>query len=181
LERLVETTRPAGTDYGLGVEARAHALVTDEPDQAEAHYRSAIDRLRRAGMKPDLARSHLLFGEHLRELGREPEAQEQLRLAFEHFAAMGMQAFAERARRGLLATGGWVASPARPRQDALTPQEAHIARLAADGLSNREIAARLFLSNRTVEWHLRNVFTKLGLSSRHDLPATGSRQEAATT
>jgi ATP/maltotriose-dependent transcriptional regulator MalT len=168
LERLVETTRPAGTDFGLGIEARSRALVS-EAEVADGLYREAIERLGRTRLRPELARAHLLYGEWLRREGRRMDAREQLRTARGMLTAIGMEAFAERARRELLATGERVRKRTVQTRDDLTPQEEHIARLARDGLSNPEIGARLFLSPRTVEWHLKKVFTKLGITSRMSL------------
>jgi DNA-binding CsgD family transcriptional regulator len=170
LERLVESTRPAGGDFALGIEARSRALVTDG-DAAEALYREATDRLSRTRRRPELARAHLLFGEWLRRDGRRTEAREQLHAAEDMFTAIGMQAFAERARRELVAAGAKAPSRAADTSDELTPQEAQIARLARDGLSNAEIGTQLFLSPRTVEWHLHKVFGKLAISSRSGLYA----------
>ena len=132
-------------------------------------YREAIDRLSRTRMRPELARAHLLYGEWLRREGRRVQAREQLRAAYELFVAIGMEAFADRARRELLATGEKVRRRTIETIDELTAQEQQIAGLARDGLSNPEIGARLFISPRTVEWHLRKVFTKLGISSRKAL------------
>ena len=168
VERLTETTRPAGTDWGLGVEARSRALVSEGP-VAEGLYREAVERLRRTKLRADLARSHLLYGEWLRREHRRVDARAQLRAAHEHFTSMGMDAFAERARTELSATGEKARKRIVETRDELTSQERHIAQLARDGLSNPEIGARLFLSPRTVEWHLRKVFTKLEIHSRHEL------------
>jgi len=169
LDRLAETTRPGGTDFGLGIEARSRALVTAGA-AAEGLYREAIDRLGRTLLRPELARAQLLYGEWLRRAGRRTDAREQLRGAYEMLTAMGVEGFAGRARRELLATGENVR---KRRVDTttgeLTAQEAQIARLARDGLSNPEIGTQLYLSPRTVEWHLRNVFCKLGVSSRRQL------------
>jgi DNA-binding NarL/FixJ family response regulator len=125
--------------------------------------------LSRARLRPDLGRAHLLFGEWLRREDQRVEAREQLRTAHNMFVAIGMEAFAERARRELVATGEKVRTRSPEARHELTPQEEQIARLARDGLSNPEIAAMLFLSPRTVEWHLRKVFAKLGISSRRQL------------
>jgi len=169
LDRLAETTRPGGTDFGLGIEARSRALVSAGA-AAEGLYREAIDRLGRTLLRPELARAQLLYGEWLRRAGRRTDAREQLREAYEMLTAMGVEGFAGRARRELLATGENVR---KRRVDTttgeLTAQEAQIARLARDGLSNPEIGTQLYLSPRTVEWHLRNVFSKLGISSRRQL------------
>jgi DNA-binding CsgD family transcriptional regulator/tetratricopeptide (TPR) repeat protein len=168
LEQLARSTGPSGTDWALGVEARTRALVTDGGD-AEAFYRDAIDRLARTRVRAEHARAHLLYGEWLRRQGRRADSRAQLRTAHEMFTAMGMEAFAERARRELLATGETVRKRRAERRDDLTVQERQIAGLARNGLSNPEIGARLFLSPRTVEWHLRNVFAKLGIRSRKEL------------
>ena len=170
LERLAETTLPAGTEFALGIEARSRALLSDGGD-AERLYQEAIDRLGRTRLRPDLARAHLLYGEWLRREGRRVDARNQLRAAYDQFVAIGMEAFADRARRELLATGETVRKRSVETQDQLTPQELQIARLAADGHTNPEIAVQLFLSRRTVEWHLRKVFDKLDIGSRHELSA----------
>ena len=171
LDRLAETTRPCGNDFALGIEARCRALLSAGP-AAEARHREAIERLSRTTLRPELARAHLLFGEWLRREGRRVDARVQLRTAHETFVAIGMEAFAERARRELVATGEKVRQRRAESRDELTPQEEQIARLARDGLSNPEIGAQLFLSPRTVEWHLRKVFAKLGIRSRRELPRT---------
>ena len=169
LARLAETTQAGQTDFGLGLEARSRALVS-KGETAQGCYREAIDRLGRTQLRPELARAHLLYGEWLRREGRRVDARGQLRTAHEMLEAIGMAAFADRSRRELLATGETVRKRTVPVPDTLTAQEAHIARLARDGRTNPEIAAQLFLSARTVEWHLRKVFTKLGVSSRRELP-----------
>ena len=168
LERLVARTDNSDGGWGLGLEARARALLS-EGEVAERHYREAIDRLGAAGLRPELARSHLLYGEWLRRENRRVDAREQLRIAHDMLATMGADGFAERARRELLATGEKVRKRRDDTRDELTPQEEHIARLARDGRTNPEIGAQLFISPRTVEWHLRKVFTKLGISSRKGL------------
>jgi DNA-binding CsgD family transcriptional regulator len=168
LERLCERTQAAGTELALGIEARSRALLS-EGEVAEQLYREAIKRLGRTRMRPALVRAHLLYGEWLRRENRRGNAREQLRTAYDGLTAMGMQAFAERARRELLATGETVRKRTVQTRYELTAQELQIARLAGDGLSNSEIAAQLFLSARTVEWHLRKVFSKLGISSRREL------------
>jgi DNA-binding CsgD family transcriptional regulator/tetratricopeptide (TPR) repeat protein len=170
LERLAETTQAGGTDFGLGLEARSRALLS-RGDAAEGCYREAIDRLGRTRLRPELARAHLLYGEWLRREGRRVDAREQLRPAHGMLAAIGMEAFAERARRELIATGGTARKRRVETRDQLTPQEELVARLARGGLSNPQIGAQLFLSARTVEWHLRKVYTKLGVGSRHELTA----------
>ena len=168
VRRLQEITHDGGTDWGLGLAARCAALVS-EGDAAEGLYREAIERLARARLRPDLARAHLLYGEWLRREGRRVDARQQLRTAHDMLSTIGMEAFADRARRELLATGEKARQRTVETRDDLTAQERQIAELARDGLSNPEIGARLFLSPRTVEWHLRKVFGKLGLRSRHEL------------
>ncbi len=168
VERLAETTRPGGTDFGLGIEARSRALVS-EGTAAEGLYREAIDRLGRTQLRPELARAHLLYGEWLRRAGRRTDAREHLREAYEMLAVLGVEGFAGRARRELLATGETVRKRRVETIGELTAQEAQIARLVRDGLSNPEISTQLFISPRTVEWHLRKVFAKLGISSRRQL------------
>ena len=170
LTQLAETTQPSGTDSALGIEARCRALLTDDAD-ADDLYREAIDRLGCTELRPELARAHLLYGEWLRRQGRRLDAREQLRTAHDTLTAIGMEAFAERARRELTATGETVPRRSTGTVTTLTAQEALIAQLARDGRTNPEIGAQLFLSGRTIEWHLRNIFTKLGISSRRDLHA----------
>jgi DNA-binding CsgD family transcriptional regulator len=168
LTRLGEHVEACDADWALGVYARSRALLS-EGEAGERLYREAIDRLGRTRLRPDLARAHLLYGEWLRRENRRVDARAQLRAAHERFVTIGMEAFAERARGELLATGERVRKRTAETRDELTPQELQIARLARDGLSNPEIGARLFLSPRTVEWHLRKVFTKLAIHSRHEL------------
>ena len=168
LGRLAETTQASGTDFALGIEARCRALLSTG-SAADELYQDAIARLGRTRLRPELARAHLLYGEWLRRENRRVDAREHLHTAHEMFAEVGMEAFADRARRELLATGEKVRKRTVETRDDLTAQERQIARLARDGLSNPEIGARLFLSPRTVEWHLRNVFTKLGIRSRRQL------------
>jgi DNA-binding CsgD family transcriptional regulator len=170
IDRIAQGTAVASTDWALAIQARSSALVT-EGDAAEALYREAVERLGRTELRPELGRSHLLYGEWLRRENRRVDAREHLRAAHDLFVAIGMEAFAERARGELQATGEKVRKRTVESRDELTPQERQIARLARDGLSNPEIGARLFLSPRTVEWHLRKVFTKLGIGSRHELKA----------
>jgi DNA-binding CsgD family transcriptional regulator len=169
LGRLAEATGVSQTDWSLGMYARCRALLREGQD-AEDSYREAIDRLSRTSFRTELARAHLLYGEWLRRQGRRTDARAQLHTAYDMFAAIGMEAFAGRARQELVATGETVRN--RTTTDTryhLTPQETQIAQLARSGLSNPEIGAQLFLSARTVEWHLRKVFTKLDISSRRQL------------
>jgi DNA-binding CsgD family transcriptional regulator len=167
--RFAEIASAAGTDWALGVDARSRALLSTAAT-AERLYREALDRLGRCGMRVDLARAHLLYGEWLQEEQRRLDARVQLRAAYEQCTSIGIEGFAARARTALLATGERVARLDPPTQHDLTAQERQIARLARDGLSNPEIGARLFLSPRTVEWHLRKVFAKLEIRSRRELP-----------
>jgi DNA-binding CsgD family transcriptional regulator len=168
LDQLSKTTQPCATDVALGIEARCRALLSDGA-VADDLYREAIDRLSRTPVRPDLARAHLLYGEWLRREGRRTDAREELHTAYVMFDAIGMEAFAERTRMELLATGLKVRKRDDETRDQLTPQEEQIARLAGDGLSNPDIGAMLFLSRRTVEWHLHKVFEKLDISSRKEL------------
>ena len=168
LERLTEDARAAGTDWGSGVAARSRALLC-EGGEAERLYREAIERLGRTRLRPELARAHLLYGEWLRRERRRVDARAQLRTAHEMFGAIGMEAFEERARRELVATGETVRKRTVEMSTDLTPHETQIARLAYEGLSNADIGTRLFISPRTVEWHLHKVFEKLGISSRTQL------------
>ena len=179
LERLAETTQPCGNDLALGIEARSRALLSDGA-AADDLYREAIDRLRRTQLRPELARAQLLYGEWLRRQGRRVDAREQLRTAHDLFAIIGMEAFAERARTELLATGETARKRSVETRDELTAQEALIARLARGGLSNPEIGARLFISARTVKYHLGKVFTKLAISSRSQLDRALASDPAAT-
>ena len=167
--RLADITSAAGTDWALGIEARSRALLSDA-ESAERLYRDSIERLGRTRVRAELARAHLLYGEWLRRQHRRIDARAQLRTAHDMLEAMGMGAFAERARRELQATGETVRKRTVPiAEQKLTPQEAQIARMACDGLSNPEIGARLFISVRTVQYHLHKVFTKLGIESRGQL------------
>ncbi len=178
LQRLSETTRASGTDWALGIEARSRALLA-ENEAADELYRDAIDRLGRTRVRVELARAHLLYGEWLRRENRRLDAREQLHRAADLFNRMGTEAFAERARRELLATGETLGKRTVDTRDTLTAQEAQIARLAGEGLSNAEIGSRLFISPRTVEYHLSKTFTKLEISSRHQLHRVlPSRREA---
>jgi len=168
LEWLSERAHTTPTEWVLGIETRVRALL-NEGEQAEGCYRESIERLDRTRVRAQLARAHLLYGEWLRRENRRIDAREQLRTPHEMLDAMGAAAFAERARRELLATGETVRKRVSDTSTALTAQEAQVARLARDGLSNPEIAARLFISSRTVQYHLRKVFTKLGISTRSQL------------
>jgi DNA-binding CsgD family transcriptional regulator len=179
VERLAERTGAAGTELALGIEALARALINEGPP-AEELYREAVERLGRTRIALHTARAHLLFGEWLRREQRRIDAREQLRTAHEMFDSMGAEAFAERARRELRATGETVRARGPEARAQLTAQEAQIAQLARDGLSNPEIAGRLFISPRTVQYHLHKVFTKLDISSRNQLDgALGSDRTAA--
>jgi len=168
VRQLSEATRASGTDWALGVEARSRALLS-EGDTADRLYREAIERHGRTRMRAELARAHLVYGEWLRRENRRTEARDHLRAAHEMLADMGMEGFAERARGELLATGETVRKRTVDTLTDLTAQEAQIAKLARDGRTNQEIGSQLFISPRTVEWHLGNVFTKLGITSRKDL------------
>jgi DNA-binding CsgD family transcriptional regulator len=168
LSRLAIATSASDTDWALGVEARSRALLT-EGEPAERLYREAIERLGRTRIRTELARAHLLYGEWLRRERRRTDARAQLRTAHQMLEEMGMAGFAERARRELQATGATARKRAATSDQRLTAQEALIARLARDGLSNPEIGARLFISARTVQYHLRKVFGKLGIKSRSQL------------
>jgi DNA-binding CsgD family transcriptional regulator len=178
LRRLSGIARACGTDWALGLEARSRALVSDG-EAAESLYREAVERLGRTRLRVELGRAHLVYGEWLRRHRRRRDARDQLARAYEIFDSTGAAAFAERARIELRASGGQVREHAEMR-DPLTAQEALIARLAADGASNPEIAAQLFISPATVAYHLRKVFTKLDVSSRSRLaPVLPARQGAA--
>ena len=168
LDELARKAQACRTDWALGMEARSRALLS-KGDAAEPGFRDAIEHLSRARVRADLARAHLLYGEWLRRANRRADARTELTLAYEMFTAMTMEGFAERTRRELLATGATVRKRTVETTDFLTAQETLIARLAGDGLSNPEIGAQLFISTRTVEWHLRKVFSKLGVSSRRHL------------
>jgi DNA-binding CsgD family transcriptional regulator len=168
LEELSERTRASGTDWALGIEARSRALLR-ERDDAEPLYREAIDRLARTHIQVEHARAQLLYGEWLRRERRRLDAREHLRTAHDMFTTMGLDAFAARAARELVATGATARKRSVGTGSELTPQEAQIARLARDGLSNPEIGARLFISARTVQYHLHKVFAKLDINSRNQL------------
>jgi len=168
LDRLSGRARASGTDWALGIEAGSRALLSDGRD-AEPLYREAVERLARSRGVVHLARARLLYGEWLRRENRRVDAREQLRAAHEMFSGIGAEGFAERARHELLATGETARRRTDDARGVLTPQEAHIARLARDGLSNPEIGAQLFISPRTVQYHLRKVFLKLDITSRNQL------------
>ena len=165
---IAAMTGASRTNWALGLEARARALIS-RPDTAEPHFHEAIDRLSRTRVRTELARTRLLYGEWLRRRRRRLDAREQLHTAHEMFTAMGTEAFAERTRRELAASGEKARKRTVTTSGQLTAREAQIVRMAREGLSNPEIGARLFLSPRTVEYHLGNVFTKLGITSRHEL------------
>jgi len=168
LEWLSERTAVTPTDWSLGIEARIRAFLS-QGAAAERQYRESIDRLGRTRFRAELARSHLVYGEWLRRERRRADARAQLSTACDMLDAMGIGAFAERARGELAATGGTARKRVPETSGELTAQEIQIARLARDGLSNPEIGARLFISARTVQYHLGKVFTKLGISSRSQL------------
>ena len=170
LRRLAETTS-AAAPTGAGDPGPLTGATEPRASPPSALYGEAIERLGRTRVRVELARAHLLYGEWLRRQNRRVDAREQLRDAYEMLTAMGMEGFAERARRELLATGETVRKRTTETADELTPQETQIARLAGDGHTNPEISAQLFISPRTVEWHLRKVFAKLGISSRRELRA----------
>jgi DNA-binding NarL/FixJ family response regulator len=180
LERLSDSTRASGSDWALGIEARARALLSDS-QTAERLYREAIERLARSRMAIHLARAHLVYGEWLRRENRRIDAREQLRTAHQMLAGMGADGFAERAARELRAAGERVRRRTAELPARLTARETQIGRLAGDGLSNSEIAARLFMSPRTVEYHLHKVFTKLDISSRNRLHAVLAGREQRQT
>jgi len=168
LDRLSEIAAASDSDWAGGLLARSQALMSDD-DDAEKHYRTAISLLDRAGLAAELARARLLYGEWLRRRMRRRDARGQLREAHQMLTAMGAAGFAERARGELMATGETARRRTPEGAATLTAQEAQIARLAADGFTNPEIAVKLFLSARTVEWHLGKVYLKLGVSSRRRL------------
>jgi DNA-binding CsgD family transcriptional regulator len=181
VDQLSERTRASGTNWARGTWARSRALVEDG-QSAEDFHRQAIDWLGQCGMRTHLARARLTFGEWLRRANRRVDAREQLRSAYDLLTSIGADRFAERARRELIATGETVRKRREDTRDQLTPHEEHIARLAREGRTNQEIGAELFISDRTVEWHLRKVFAKLGISSRmglHDALPSRSREVAS--
>jgi ATP/maltotriose-dependent transcriptional regulator MalT len=167
-QQLRRATQGNRSDFVAGIKARCEALLSDG-DEAETHYLNAIESLDRTQVPVELGRAHLLYGEWLRRGGRRVEARHELRIAQEILSTMGLEDFADRARRELLATGETVRKRSVETFDTLTPQESQISRLASLGYTNSEIGMKLFLSDRTVEWHLRKVFTKLGIRSRRDL------------
>ncbi|MEU4419958.1 AAA family ATPase [Actinoplanes sp. NPDC024001] len=177
LDRLTDAAQPCDTDWAQGILARTRALLA-EGSTAERLYREAIERLGRTPLRPEFARAHLLYGEWLCHSQRTAEGRDQLQTAYEMFVAIGMEGFAERTRRVLLNAGTAVRKQRTEATsvDELTPQEKQIAVLVRDGLSNPEVGARLFLSPRTVEWHLRKIFAKLGVSSRRQLRDTLPRE-----
>jgi ATP/maltotriose-dependent transcriptional regulator MalT len=170
LLRLEGRSLAAGTDWALGILARSRALLA-AGESAQEQYRESIERLQRTPIRPQLARTHLLYGEWLRAEGRRREAREHLRMAHEMLRSIGAEGFAERAARELQATGESVAVREAPEPGPLTGQQSQIARLAANGLTNAEIGAQLFLSPHTVDWHLRKIFAKLEITSRRQLPS----------
>lgn len=178
-DRLTRKARASGAPWALGIAARSRALLGDG-EQAERRFREATEQLGRTRARAELARTHLLYGEWLRRENRRVDARAELRIAHEQLTAIGMEAFAERARGELLATGERVRKRSAEARDELTAQERQIAQLARDGLSNPEIGARLFLSPRTIEWHLRHVFAKLGIRSRRELASALPAARAET-
>jgi DNA-binding CsgD family transcriptional regulator len=171
VDTLVEMTTLTATDWGLGVQARSRALVQDG-DAADSLYREAIERLGRTRMRLDLARAELMYGEWLRRRGSRTGAREHLRTAHNRLSEMGVDGFAERARRELAAIGETVRTRSHDHFAELTAQETQVARLASEGHSNQEIGSKMYISPRTVEWHLGNVFGKLGVTSRKALRVT---------
>jgi DNA-binding CsgD family transcriptional regulator len=169
-EQLSAAAHASGTDWALGSEACAHALVS-QGTLAEDLYQEALDLLSRTRLRIGLARAHLLYGEWLRREDRRTDARKHLVTAYEQLSRIGADAFSERARRELRAVGFTVRERAVDAHPVLTAQEAQIARLAGDGLTNPEIGARLFISPHTVDWHLRKVFSKLGIASRREIAA----------
>jgi DNA-binding CsgD family transcriptional regulator len=180
MDRLAAKASAAGTGWALGIEARSRALLSDG-EHAETRFLESIAHLRRTRVGAELARAQLLYGEWLRRRGRRSDAREQLRTAHEFFVTTRMEAFAERGRRELAATGETVRKRSPDTLAQLTPQEQQIARLARGGLSNSEIAAQLYISTKTVEWHLGKVFTKLGVGSRHQLRSEWSDERVVAS
>jgi DNA-binding CsgD family transcriptional regulator len=168
LSRLSQMTTSSGTDLAQGLKARSQALLS-EGEAAETLYRQAIERLTHTRVRMELARAHLLYGEWLRRERRRLDAREQLRHADRLFAEFDTEAFAERARVELAATGEHARKRTVETRDDLTPQEAQISRLAAEGATNKQIAGKLFISSSTVDYHLRKAFRKLGVKSRHQI------------
>jgi DNA-binding CsgD family transcriptional regulator len=168
LDRLLERTEASGTDTALGLAARSRALTAHDPS-ADDDYQSAIAHLQTSPAVVYVARTHLVYGEWLRRRKRRADTRIQLRIAHDMFAQMGAEGFAHRARRELSATGETVHTRSTSAAPELTTQESHIARLAREGYTNPEIAGQLFISPRTVEWHLSKIFTKLGVTSRREL------------
>jgi RNA polymerase sigma factor (sigma-70 family) len=166
--QLADRCRATGTDWALGIAARSHALVIDD-ERADELYAQAIDRLSQTHVAVDLARAHLLYGEWLRRQPRRVDARKELRVAHEMFTDFGMDAFGERARIELQATGEHARTRTVDALGQLTPQEAEISRLVAQGNTNREVAAQLFISPSTVEYHLHKAFRKLGVRTRTEL------------
>jgi DNA-binding CsgD family transcriptional regulator len=177
LEAVAPWWQACGTSWSLGLLARCQALLADDK-HAEDRYRLSIEHLRQCQVTPELARSHLLYGEWLRRQRRRRGAREQLRTACELFGTLGMEAFADRAQAELRAAGEHAPARRAGTPDTLTPQEAQIAGLAAEGATNQEIAARFFISASTVDYHLRKVFRKLGVTSRAQLPQALSAPDA---
>ena len=175
LRDLSERARASGTDWALGIEARSRALLSNGPG-ADDLYREAIERLSRSRVRLELARARLVYGEWLRRDRRRIEAREQLRSAHEMFAEMGARAFVQRTRRELLATGERARRRVVETNDSLTTQEQQVADLARDGRSNQEIGGQLFISPKTVEYHLHKAFAKLGIRSRHQLESVLGRE-----
>jgi DNA-binding CsgD family transcriptional regulator len=179
LTQLSEGTSLSATDWALGLEARARALLSDD-DMAERGYLEAVERLGRTRVRTELGRTHLLYGEWLRRAGRRLDARAQLRTAHDMFTAMGAQAFALRAAHELVATGGTARKRSPEAHADLTAQETYVARLAREGLTNPEIGTRLFISPRTVEYHLHNIFMKLGIRSRSQLKQVSAKRDHYT-